>query len=91
MMDELTAWSARDLVRSMQSGDLSAATVVQAHLRRIAADEPSVRAWAWFDAGRAIEAAAHADARLAAGRPPAPLHGLPVGVKDIFDTADMPT
>lgn len=52
-------------------------------LARVAADEDRVKAWAFIDAGLAR--------RNAAAAPPGALHGLPVGVKDIFDTADMPT
>ena len=54
---------------------------------RIEALEPELRAWAYFDAELALEQARHLEAREVGG----PLHGVPVGVKDIFDTADMPT
>ena len=56
---------------------------MEACLARIAEREPAVRAFAWFDADAARRGAA--DAR------PGPLHGLPIGVKDVLDTADMPS
>ena len=62
--------------------------MVAACLARIAEREPAVRAWAFIDPDLAL---AQARARDAAARPAGPLHGVPIGIKDIFDTADMPT
>ena len=62
-----------------------------AHFEIIEAREPSIRAWAYLDKDGAMEAAARADAARRSGRSLGPLHGLPVAVKDIIDTADMPT
>src|SRR4051794_18022846 len=64
---------------------------MDACLARIAAVEPRVRAFAWLDAARAERLAAEADRRQAAGEPLGPLHGVPVGIKDILDTAGIPT
>jgi Asp-tRNA(Asn)/Glu-tRNA(Gln) amidotransferase A subunit family amidase len=50
-----------------------------------------VEAWAYLDPDQALAQARQADAARAAGRDIGPLHGVPVGVKDVFDTADMPT
>jgi Asp-tRNA(Asn)/Glu-tRNA(Gln) amidotransferase A subunit family amidase len=83
--------SARDLSRAMRRGDLSARAVAESFLRRIDEREPSVKAWAWLEHGHVLEQAARADALKASGEPLGPLHGLPVGVKDIIDTFDMPT
>jgi Asp-tRNA(Asn)/Glu-tRNA(Gln) amidotransferase A subunit family amidase len=83
--------SARALIQGMRSGELSARAVMEAHLARIAEREPVVRAWAFITPERGLQAADHADAARAAGKPLGPLHGLPVGVKDIIDTLDMPT
>lgn len=91
MADPLVALSAREMVRRMRDGSLSALELTAAHLARIEALEPSIRAWAYLDRGQALAAATQADARLRAGRALGPLHGLPVAVKDIIDTADMPT
>ncbi|MCP5153361.1 MAG: amidase [Ectothiorhodospiraceae bacterium] len=78
---------ASEAVRALQRGKLTSEALVRACVERIEAREPDVEAWAHFDAGAAI---AEARARDRAGRP-GPLHGLPVGFKDIIDTADMPT
>ena len=56
-------------------------------LERIDAREGELRAWAWLDADAALAQARARDAEAPRG----PLHGLPVGVKDVIDTADMPT
>jgi Asp-tRNA(Asn)/Glu-tRNA(Gln) amidotransferase A subunit family amidase len=71
----------------LQRGAITSEQLVRACLDRIARDEPSIHAWVWLDAEQALAGARSVDAR---GRPP-PLHGLPVGIKDIIDTADVPT
>jgi Asp-tRNA(Asn)/Glu-tRNA(Gln) amidotransferase A subunit family amidase len=50
-----------------------------------------VQAWAFIDPAYGLQQARLADERRLSGQPIGPLHGVPVGVKDIFDTADMPT
>jgi Asp-tRNA(Asn)/Glu-tRNA(Gln) amidotransferase A subunit family amidase len=82
---------ARDLVGGMRSGELRATAIVEAFLQRIVEREPTVKAWAWLNPEQALRAAASADALFDSGSPLGALHGLPVGVKDIFDTFDMPT
>jgi Asp-tRNA(Asn)/Glu-tRNA(Gln) amidotransferase A subunit family amidase len=57
-------------------------------LERIAERDPHVRAWRYVDPEAALEQARAADAEP---EPRSPLHGVPVGVKDIIDTGDMPT
>ncbi len=64
---------------------------MQACLDRIAALEPEVQAWAFLDRDRALEQARAADAQRKEGKGIGPLHGVPIGIKDIIDTADMPT
>jgi len=86
--NELTACEAAARVAA---GELSATELVQACLDRIAAREPEVQAWQHLDPEHAMAQAREADAALAAGRPVGPLHGVPVAIKDIIDTADMPT
>lgn len=65
----------------------AALEATEACLERIAAREPAVRAWAFLDPELARKQARALDAGAVRG----PLHGLPVGVKDILDTADMPS
>lgn len=82
--ERLTAVEGR---RLLKSGALTSEAWVRACLARIREREEDVRAWAYVDWDRAIERARAAD------RSPSrkPLHGVPVGIKDIVDTNDMPT
>jgi len=90
-MTELFERSAADLLADLATGALSAVALTEACLARIAAMEPDIRAWAFLDPELALVQARAADMRRKTGEPLGPLHGLPVGVKDIIDTADMPT
>jgi Asp-tRNA(Asn)/Glu-tRNA(Gln) amidotransferase A subunit family amidase len=85
----MNAAAAADAIRT---GRLTSEELVCACLDRIAALEERVQAWAFLDPGHALEQAREADrALLREGRALGPLHGVPVGVKDILDTKDMPT
>lgn len=75
----------------LRDGSLSAEAAVRGCLERIAAVDGGVQAWAFLDPGLAMAQARALDRRFAAGEPPGPLHGIPVAIKDIIDTADMPT
>jgi Asp-tRNA(Asn)/Glu-tRNA(Gln) amidotransferase A subunit family amidase len=88
---ELYELSATDAARRMHAGEMTSEELTRACLTRIEAMEPAVQAWTYLDPERALDQAREADASRHAGADPGPLHGLPVGVKDIFDTRDMPT
>lgn len=79
------------LARQIRDGLVDAEEVVRACLGRIDEAEEDVQAWAHLDADYAIQQAQQLDAIRGAADVVGPLHGLPVGVKDIFDTADLPT
>jgi amidase len=79
--------TAAEAIRLLSSGQLTSEALVTDCLRRIAEGDSRVQAWEFLDPALALAQARRADA---AGRP-GPLHGLPIGVKDTFDTADMPT
>src|SRR5881394_2759463 len=78
--------SAAAAVAQLSSGDLTAEALTRACLER-AEERKSVKAWAWLDREHALAQARAADR---AGRPGL-LAGLPIGIKDIIDTVDMPT
>ena len=65
--------------------------VTRAALTRIEMTEPSLHAWVLIDSQRALAAAAKAEEELKAGIDRGPLHGIPLGIKDIFDVAGCPT
>lgn len=75
----------------LTGGALSATDYAQALLERVDVAEPLVLAWAHLDRPHFLAQAEAADEDHAAGRGDGPLFGLPVGVKDIIDTADLPT
>ncbi|MGI5120298.1 amidase [Marinactinospora thermotolerans] len=75
----------------LRSGEVSAREVVQAHLDRIEAVNPAINAVVTLCPERALDEAAAADHRHAAGRPTGPLHGLPIAVKDTHETAGIRT
>ncbi len=86
--NELSALTA---ARAIAAGALTARALTEACLERIAAREAVVGAWRFLDPAHARSQADACDAMQRAGRPLGPLHGIPVGLKDIIDTADMPT
>src|ERR1700721_770619 len=91
MDDSILDQSACSLVDRMRRGELAATETMRAFLDRIAALDPKLRAFAHLDPDAALAAAERMDHTRAAGGAPGTLHGLPVAVKDIIDTADMPT
>ena len=80
-MADPAALTATNAARAIRSGALAPAALMEACLDRLLAREAVVQAMAYVDP---------AQARAAVPRP-GPLHGLPVGVKDVLDTADMPS
>ena len=89
----MTLWalSAREAAAQIRTGALTSATLVQACLDRIADTDAAIGAWAHLDAEAALAQAAAMDDLRRRGRPVGALHGVPVGIKDIFETRDMPT
>jgi Asp-tRNA(Asn)/Glu-tRNA(Gln) amidotransferase A subunit family amidase len=90
-LTNLHALSATDAARLIRDGVVSSLQLVEACLARIEAVDGEVQAWAFIDPDHALAQARAADEHRLEGRPTGPLHGVPVGVKDIIDTADMPT
>ncbi len=86
-MPDPLAFSARDAAREIAAGRLSAVALVEACFEKIAACEPVVGAWHHLDRDAALAAARRCDASAPSG----PLHGIPIAVKDLIDTSDMPT
>jgi len=83
--------SASDAARAIAGGEITSEQLVEACLARIRAAEPEVQAWQYLDPEHALVQARARDLDRREGKPCGPLHGVPVGIKDIIDTADMPT
>ena len=86
-MKPLHELTASEIARAIAAGQTTATAVAEDCLSRIAQREPQVGAWEFLDPELVLRQARALDA---AG-PRGPLHGVPVGIKDIIDTADMPT
>jgi Asp-tRNA(Asn)/Glu-tRNA(Gln) amidotransferase A subunit family amidase len=90
-MSDLHLLTAAEAARLIREGRITSVELVEACLAQIEAREPQVQAWHYLDRAHALAQAEAADAAHKAGRPEGPLHGVPVGIKDVFDTRDMPT
>ena len=89
MADEqaLAQGSLAELSRLLAAGKATSESIVAACLARIAEREPLIHAWAHLNPAHALAEARTRDREPRRG----PLHGLPIGIKDIIDTADQPT
>jgi Asp-tRNA(Asn)/Glu-tRNA(Gln) amidotransferase A subunit family amidase len=88
---QLATLSATEAADEIARGAISSEEYVAACLARIAQVEPEVQAFAHLDPEQALAQARDCDEWRLSGRPLGPLHGVPVGIKDIIDTADYPT
>ena len=87
MTSDLQKLSLVEAAKGIASGTFTSLDLVSACLERIHAREEQVGAWAWLDPDQALAQARACDERPAT----TPVHGVPIGIKDIIDTADMPT
>ena len=87
----LCTLSLSDAARELREGRITSVEMVSDCLGRIAEVDGDVQAWAFLDRDHAMTQAQALDQHRAHGRDLGPLHGVPVAVKDVFDTSDMPT
>ncbi|MDO8878423.1 MAG: amidase [Pseudolabrys sp.] len=85
------AYSLTEAAEHIREGRMTSAELVQDCLTRVDEVDPAVQAWAFLDRDHALAQARALDQHRAAGRSLGPLHGVPVGIKDIFDTSDYGT
>ncbi len=90
-MGELWRLTAAEAAARIREGKISSVDLVGACLERVRETEPQVQAWTYLDPEYALVQAKAADEWRLSGRPFGALHGVPIGLKDIIDTADMPT
>ncbi len=90
-MNNIISLSANELVEKLKSGEISCVEACKAYIDRVNKFEKDVKAWAYIDKKTIIEKAIEKDEYRKSGKPLGPLHGLPIGVKDIIGTEDMPT
>jgi len=87
----LNALGLMEAAAGIRDGRLSSAELVGDCLKRIDEVDRDIQAWAFLDRDHAMRQAEAADDHRQQGKATGPLHGVPVGIKDIFDTGDMPT
>lgn len=90
-MADLTFASVVELARMIAGKQVSPVEVVRAYLDRITALDGSLKAFITVTADAALAAAREAEAAVTGGRPLGPLHGVPLGLKDLYDTAGVRT
>ena len=90
-MTDLTALSLRDAAKLIGSKQVSPVEVTQACLDRAAATEERLHAFSAIMAESALDEARQAESEIVAGRRKGELHGIPVGIKELYDVAGWPT
>ena len=85
------ALTASEAARLIREGLLTSEQLVQSCLERIGDTEPEVQAWTFLDEELVLSQARAADEKRRSGEAAGSLNGIPVGIKDIIDTGDMPT
>ena len=91
MTTELWQQSAADLAAAIRGKEVSATEVLEAHLSRIAATNPTINAIVTLSEDIARSQATNVDKAVAAGERLGPIAGVPVGIKDTTDTAGIRT
>jgi len=90
-MIDIFSLKAEELALKIKDAQLTSVEICEKYIERINKFEKDVKAWAHFDKKLLLEKAAEADENRRSGKPLGPLHGVPVAVKDIVGTLDMPT
>ena len=90
-MSDFFSLPVHELVKQVKDAKLTSVEICQAYIDRIGKFEKDVKAWVHFDKKLLLERAEEADNYRKSGKPTGPLHGIPVALKDIIGTYDMPT
>ena len=90
-MKDLFFSKVEELVSKIKDSQLTSVEICKKYIERINKYEKDVKAWAHFDKKVLLEKATDADEHRKSGKPVGPLHGVPVAIKDIIGTVDMPT
>ena len=90
-MTDVFSLKVEELAKKIKEAQITSLELCQIYIDRINKFEKDIRAWAHFDKKLLLEKAAEADEHRKSGKTLGPLHGIPVAVKDIVGTIDMPT
>ena len=90
-MTEVFSLKIEELASKIRNAEITSVEICEQYIDRIVKFEKDVKAWAHFDKKILLEKASEADEHRKSGKPVGPLHGVPIAIKDIFGTVDMPT
>ena len=90
-MTDIFSLKVEEIVSKIKDAQLTSVEVCQKYIERINKFEKEVKAWVHFDKKLLLEKAKEADEYRRSGKPTGPLHGIPIALKDIIGTIDMPT
>ena len=90
-MNEIINFSVQELIDKISNSQITSVEICEGYIERINKFEKDINAWAFFDKELLLEKAKESDEYKKSGKPIGPLHGIPVAVKDIVGTLDMPT
>ena len=90
-MIDIFSLKVEEIVSKIKDSQLTSVEICEKYIERINKFEKDVKAWVYFDKKILLEKAAEADEYRRSGKPTGPLHGIPVALKDIIGTVDMPT
>ena len=87
----LNMLTATEAISEIKGGKITATELMESCIKRIQEIEHKIKAWVYFDKEKALIQSKIVDKKINEGISTGLLNGVPVGVKDIFNTADMPT
>ena len=90
-MIDIFSLKVEEIASKIKDAQLTSVELCEKYIERINKFEKDVKAWAHFDKKLLLEKAAEADEYRRSGKSIGPLHGIPIAVKDIVGTVDMPT
>ena len=90
-MSNIFSLSVHEIVKQVKDAKLTSVEICKAYIKRIEKFDKDIKAWVYFDKKLLLEQAEESDNHRRSGKPTGPLHGIPVALKDIIGTYDMPT
>ena len=90
-MIDIFSLKVEEIASKIKDAQLTSVEVCEKYIERINKFDKDIKAWAHFDKKVLLEKASEADDHRRSGKPTGPLHGVPIAVKDIIGTVDMPT
>ena len=90
-MLDIFSLKVEEIASKIKNAQLTSVEVCEKYIEKINKYEKDLKAWVYLDKKLLLEKAAEADKYRQSGKPMGPLHGIPIAVKDIVGTVDIPT